>query len=106
MLVFNLGMTELVYRGRTIPPNGGALDYADLSFIPDRDRANRLLSFGSLPKGWKRAEPKVIEAPATVAPVVAAPAVASAVEAAPVEAPPEVKAEEAQPKEGWKKKKY
>lgn len=52
MRVFNLTEKPLDYRGRTIPPDGGYLDFPDMDFIPDRDlrlQQERILSFGRLP---------------------------------------------------------
>jgi hypothetical protein len=52
MRVYNLTDKPLDYRGRTIPPSGGFVDFLDLAFIPDRDlklQSDRVLSFGRLP---------------------------------------------------------
>jgi hypothetical protein len=101
--VFNLGQSELIYKGRPIPPNGGSVDIPDLTFVPDRDRANKHLAFGSLPRGWKPPAPPA-------APVVeqkkAAPAPVKAPEPEAVEAVPEPKADESkvEAKESWKRK--
>lgn len=61
MKVFNLTDKPIEYRGRSIPANGGSIEYADLSFIPNRDMRlveKRVLSFGDLPNWWlsQRAE--------------------------------------------------
>ncbi len=67
MNVYNLTEFDLSYKDRTIPPNGGFLEY-DLSFVPDRDRyleKMKILAFGELPKWWSFKQPKV--AVATVA---------------------------------------
>lgn len=56
MLVFNLTTANIVYRRRSISPNGESLDFPDLSFIPDRDRLlekQGILAFGSLPKDFQ-----------------------------------------------------
>ena len=68
MKVFNLTDKPIEYRGRSIPANGGSLEYADLSFIPNRDMRlveKRVLSFGDLPNWWlsMRAEKQKISAP-------------------------------------------
>jgi hypothetical protein len=55
MKVFNLTDKPIEYRGRSIPSSGGSLEYADLSFIPNRDMRlveKRVLSFGDLPSWW------------------------------------------------------
>ena len=55
MLVYNLLNQPLDFKGRTIPPNGGSVDFPGLAFIPDRDRElekGRVLAFGSLPYWW------------------------------------------------------
>ncbi len=70
MKVFNLTPTEIVYRKKGIPAFG-SMDFLDLKEIPDRDlalQASGMLSFGALPKGWKRPVP-VLPVPATPAPV-------------------------------------
>jgi len=57
--VFNLTPQSLVYRGRSIPPYGS--EEIAVAFIPNRDLALQkagVLSFGSLPNGWKPPEPK------------------------------------------------
>lgn len=68
MRVFNLTDKPIEYRGRAIPANGGSLEYADLSFIPNRDMRlveKRVLSFGDLPNWWvsQRAEKQRVAAP-------------------------------------------
>lgn len=52
MRVFNLTEKPLDYRGRTIPRDGGFIDFPDMTFIPDRDlrlQTERILAFGKLP---------------------------------------------------------
>lgn len=59
MRVFNLTSEEVTYKGRKIPPNGGSIDYLDLTFIPNRDReleAGKVLAFGCLPPWWHQQE--------------------------------------------------
>lgn len=66
MLVFNLTNQPLVFRKRTIPPEG-SFDFKDMTFVPGRDKALEqagVLSFGSRPKGWKSA--KAVPAPVTL----------------------------------------
>ena len=58
MLVFNLTQKDLIYRGRSIPPNGGSLNYPELDKgqVPARDRKlekAHVLAFGILPFWWK-----------------------------------------------------
>src|SRR4051812_48211462 len=53
MRVFNLADKQLVYKGKTIPPNGGSAEFPDVAFLHERDTSNHCLAFGSLPKGWK-----------------------------------------------------
>jgi hypothetical protein len=58
MLVFNLTKNALVYRRRTLPPNGGSFNFLDLRVIPLRDQKlaqgpKAILSFGSLPAWFK-----------------------------------------------------
>jgi hypothetical protein len=56
MLVFNLTSQELIYKGHTIPRDGGSVSLPELDkFIPDRDREleeKKVLAFGSLPYWW------------------------------------------------------
>lgn len=55
MLVFNLTAGPVYYRGRPIPPDGGSLEFSDMSYVPTRDmalEANKVLSFGKLPDWW------------------------------------------------------
>jgi myo-inositol catabolism protein IolC len=57
MKVFNLTEKALVYRRRTIPPNGGSFDFLDLRVIPLRDQklaqgTKAVLAFGTLPEWW------------------------------------------------------
>lgn len=55
MLVFNLTAGPVYYRGRPIPPDGGSLEFADMSYVPTRDMAlqeNKVLAFGKLPDWW------------------------------------------------------
>jgi hypothetical protein len=57
--VFNLTDQTLVYGGRSIAPYGS--EEVAIDFIPNRDLALQkagVLSFGSLPKGWSKPEPK------------------------------------------------
>lgn len=52
MRVFNLTEKPLDYRGRTLPPSGGFLDFPDMAFIPDRDmrlQTEKVVAFGRLP---------------------------------------------------------
>jgi hypothetical protein len=63
MLVYNLSDRAIEYKGKLIPANGGSRDYPSLTFVPDRDRSNKFLSFGSLPKGWKPPKPAKEPAP-------------------------------------------
>lgn len=59
MLVYNLTKDEVTYKGRKIPPNGGSVDFLELTFIPNRDReleTNRVLAFGYLPPWWNLQE--------------------------------------------------
>lgn len=59
MRVFNLTDQTLVYGGRSIAPYGS--EEVAIDFIPNRDLALQkagVLSFGSLPKGWSKPEPK------------------------------------------------
>jgi hypothetical protein len=65
MRVYNIGTTDVTYKGRDIPPNGGSVEIPDMAFVPDRDRALTYLSFGSLPKGWEPKRP-VAPPPAAV----------------------------------------
>lgn len=67
MRVFNLTKTDHVYKGRTIPPNGGSLEYGEI-FVPDRDLALEkagILAFGKLPTNWKPAAPIQILQPSS-----------------------------------------
>lgn len=54
MLVYNLTNKALSFRGRTIPPSGGYLDYPELNqFIPNKDKdlaTKKVISFEALPK--------------------------------------------------------
>lgn len=74
MLVYNLTTHPIVYRDRTLSPEG-SFDFKDMKFIPERDQAlvkAGVLSFGSRPKGWKPfkpAPPAAIPVP-TAVPVV------------------------------------
>jgi hypothetical protein len=57
MRVFNLTEKALVYRRRTLPPNGGSFDFLDLRIVPLRDQKlaigpNAVLAFGNLPDWW------------------------------------------------------
>lgn len=61
MLVFNISDQDVVYRGHKLSANGGCRDFKDLTFVPDRDRSNTRLAFGSLPQGWEPAKPVVEE---------------------------------------------
>lgn len=66
MRVFNLTSQNIDYRNVSIPAYESR--DVDVSFIPDRDRVlekNGILSFGSLPKGWKK---PVVKEPAVVVP--------------------------------------
>lgn len=59
MLVYNLTKDEVTYKGRKIPPNGGCVDFLDLTFIPNRDReleTKKVLAFGCLPTWWNLQE--------------------------------------------------
>lgn len=56
MRVFNLTDSPITYKGRPIP-EFGSLEYPELTFVPDRDKANKSMSFGTLPKGWVRPLP-------------------------------------------------
>ncbi len=72
MLVFNLTNRPLVYRKRTIPPEG-SFDFKDLEHVPARDKALEqagVLSFGSRPKAKKPAKAVL---PPVAAPVVLPP---------------------------------
>jgi len=57
MRVFNLTKNPIDFHGRTIPPDGGSLDYPEISnFLPLRDRKleeQKVLSFGALPLWWR-----------------------------------------------------
>lgn len=57
MKVYNLTNMPIDFKGKTIPPNGGFVEYPMLGgFIPDRDRElekNKVLSFGELPVWWR-----------------------------------------------------
>lgn len=67
MKVFNLTDKPIEYRGRSIPANGGSLEYADLSFIPNRDMRlveKRVLSFGDLPNWWLSLRAEMARKPA------------------------------------------
>lgn len=55
MRIYNLRTEIIVYRRRSIPANGGYVDFPELTFIPDRDlqlATDKVLSFGSLPQWW------------------------------------------------------
>ena len=57
MLVFNLTDKTLVYRRRTLTPNGGSFNFLDLRVVPLRDQKlaqgkNAILAFGTLPPSW------------------------------------------------------
>lgn len=57
MRVFNLSSQAVIYKGKTIPPGGGHIDYPSLDFVPDRDRAletKRVLAFETLPAWFVR----------------------------------------------------
>lgn len=59
MKVYNLTDQTLHYAGRAIPPYG--FEDIDVQFIPNRDlelQKKGVLSFGSLPIGWSRPQPK------------------------------------------------
>lgn len=52
MRVYNLTDRPIEYRGRTIQPSGGFVEFHDLTFIPDRDlklQTDKVLAFGVLP---------------------------------------------------------
>ena len=57
MKVFNLTNSSLIFRGQNIGP-GDSFDFKELDrFIPDHDKklaVAKVISFGSLPKGWKK----------------------------------------------------
>jgi hypothetical protein len=54
--VFNLTESPLDFRGRTIPADGGYLEYPELDvFIPNRDRelaSAGVISFDYIPASW------------------------------------------------------
>jgi hypothetical protein len=105
MRVYNLSERELVYKSKTIPPNGGSAEFPGLSFIPDRDKANKCLAFGSLPRGWKAKTVPVVVVKPVLPPV--APVAVQAVETpSVVDMPLVAMAEEAAPKEGKRNKRY
>lgn len=103
MRVYNLSDRVQVYKGKPLAPNGGYGEF-QLSYIPPRDLNNKNLAFGSLPDGWKPAQPK--EEPA---PVVRNGLVEMQPEAVAVEAVPEAPAAETAVEESsgsrWNKKK-
>jgi hypothetical protein len=80
VLVYNLTPTEVTYKGRRIPPNGGSLEYQDLTFIPTRDlelEKSKVLAFGSVPHWWI-VQKAVFQAPSN--PIMATVQVAGAVD--------------------------
>ena len=84
MRVYNVTQGEITYRGKKIPPNGGSVEFQDITFIPNRDLAlqdAKMLAFGSLPKWWKVEQALKTKAPVAaqvVAAVVAQPGVPNA----------------------------
>lgn len=72
MLIYNLTQRDVVYKGRKIPPNGGSLEFGDMSFIPTRDlelETAKVLAFGKLPRWWSPVRPEPAPVPvATPAP--------------------------------------
>ena len=87
MQVFNLTNQPVDYRGKLIAPYGSA--EFDIRFIPERDlklESAGILSFGTLPRGWSKPQPKPEAVPVQPRPkytesVLELPAVAEAVEA-------------------------
>lgn len=65
MRVFNLTDGNIDFRGKTIPAYGSQ-EYRDLKFVLPREmdlQRSGMLSFGKLPKDWKRPQPKQAPSP-------------------------------------------
>ena len=66
MRIFNLTDGTVDYKGKSIRAYG-SVDI-DVQMIPDRDAALEkagILAFGTLPVGWRRPEPELVEKKAT-----------------------------------------